>query len=239
MKMKELEAKTGVGREAIRFYIREGLLPEPEKPQRNVANYSDDHVQRIQLIKKLQHERFLPLAEIRTVLDGLSNRNAPSDNLLGLEFQLAARLGANVLTKQPLNEILTTSKTTREEIEILTQDGLIEILQESDAEYLSGQDAQIVQAWGELRSVGFSVDLGYDAHSLKRYQQAAQSLAAAEVDEFFDRVSGKVSTEKASEQSEAGLAIVESVFSILHTKAVLRLIAKRNAELSIAANASD
>ena len=34
MKMKELETRTGVGREAIRFYIREGLLPDPEKPQR-------------------------------------------------------------------------------------------------------------------------------------------------------------------------------------------------------------
>ena len=39
MKMKELERETGVGRETIRFYIREGLLPEPERPKRNVAAY--------------------------------------------------------------------------------------------------------------------------------------------------------------------------------------------------------
>ena len=37
LKMKDLERTTGVGREAIRFYIREGLLPEPERPSRNVA----------------------------------------------------------------------------------------------------------------------------------------------------------------------------------------------------------
>ena len=39
MRMRDLERATGVGRETIRFYIREGLLPEPERPGRNVAWY--------------------------------------------------------------------------------------------------------------------------------------------------------------------------------------------------------
>ena len=33
-RMAELERLSGVGREAIRFYIRKGLLPEPERPSR-------------------------------------------------------------------------------------------------------------------------------------------------------------------------------------------------------------
>ena len=33
MKMKELEDRSGIGRETIRYYIREGLLPEPERPK--------------------------------------------------------------------------------------------------------------------------------------------------------------------------------------------------------------
>ena len=69
MKMKELESQTGVNREAIRFYIREGLLPEPEKPRRNVAYYTKEHVERIRLIKKLQDEHFLPLKRVKAVLD--------------------------------------------------------------------------------------------------------------------------------------------------------------------------
>ena len=32
MRMRDLERATGVGRETIRFYIREGLLPEPARP---------------------------------------------------------------------------------------------------------------------------------------------------------------------------------------------------------------
>ena len=31
LKMKDLEAQTGVSREAIHFYLREGLLPEPQR----------------------------------------------------------------------------------------------------------------------------------------------------------------------------------------------------------------
>ena len=64
LKMKDLERATGVGRETIRFYIREGLLPEPARPGRNVAWYDGAFIERIQLIKELQQKRFLPLHAI-------------------------------------------------------------------------------------------------------------------------------------------------------------------------------
>ena len=44
LKMRDLERATGVGREAIRYYIREGLLPEPERTARNVAWYDESFV---------------------------------------------------------------------------------------------------------------------------------------------------------------------------------------------------
>ena len=56
LKMKDLETRTDVSREAIHFYLREGLLPEPERPKRNVAHYNEGHVARIKLIKRLQEE---------------------------------------------------------------------------------------------------------------------------------------------------------------------------------------
>src|SRR5512134_917083 len=68
LKMKDLEQATGVGRESIRFYIREGLLPEPERPGRNVAWYDESFVERISLIKRLQQERFLPLSVIKGIV---------------------------------------------------------------------------------------------------------------------------------------------------------------------------
>src|SRR5215831_8358856 len=68
LRMRDLEKATGVGRETIRFYIREGLLPEPERPGRNVALYDPSVVARVHLIKELQQKRFLPLHVIRSML---------------------------------------------------------------------------------------------------------------------------------------------------------------------------
>jgi DNA-binding transcriptional MerR regulator len=84
MRMRELEARSGVGRETIRFYIREGLLPEPARAARNSASYSEAHVTRLATIKRLQEERFLPLAVIRGLLDrdGVDGGGSDADRWL-------------------------------------------------------------------------------------------------------------------------------------------------------------
>ena len=73
LKMKDLEAETGVSREAIHFYLREGLLPEPNRPKRNVAHYSNEHVVRIRAIKQLQQDRALSLGAIKQILSEFEN----------------------------------------------------------------------------------------------------------------------------------------------------------------------
>ena len=91
IKMKELEAQTGVNREAIRFYIREGILPEPEKPKRNVAFYSDVHIKRLLAIKYMQTEREMSLSRIKSILaHGEFDSIAKPSTLQGLELLLPA-----------------------------------------------------------------------------------------------------------------------------------------------------
>jgi DNA-binding transcriptional MerR regulator len=88
--MRELERATGVGRETIRYYIREGLLPEPERPGRNVAWYDPSFVERITLIKELQQKRFLPLHVIKTILAG--PEATPSRNEVQALLELDGKL---------------------------------------------------------------------------------------------------------------------------------------------------
>ena len=59
MKMRELERRTGVNRETIRVYLREGLLKAPLRPKANVAEYDESHVQGILAIRELQRTRGL------------------------------------------------------------------------------------------------------------------------------------------------------------------------------------
>ena len=69
MRMAELARRSGVTRETIHFYLREGLLPRPEKGGRTVAYYGEAHLDRLRLIRRLRDEKYLPIAVIRRLLE--------------------------------------------------------------------------------------------------------------------------------------------------------------------------
>ena len=71
LKMSELAERSGVSAGTIRYYLREGLLGDGEdivRTSRNMAYYPPGYVQRIELIKRLQEERFMPLRVIKGAL---------------------------------------------------------------------------------------------------------------------------------------------------------------------------
>ncbi len=63
------QAKTTI--RTIRYYADEGLLPQPEI-QGKYAYYSQEHVNRLELIRRMK-DSYLPLKEIRQVLLSLSD----------------------------------------------------------------------------------------------------------------------------------------------------------------------
>jgi DNA-binding transcriptional MerR regulator len=67
--MAELSRRSGVARETIHFYLREGLLPPPEKAGVTVAYYGEEHLERLRIIRRLREEKYLPIAVIRRILE--------------------------------------------------------------------------------------------------------------------------------------------------------------------------
>ncbi len=67
LKMAELVKKTGVPKSTILYYVKEGLLPAPEKTSHNMAYYDASYVDRIKAIKALQN-RYYPLSRIKEFL---------------------------------------------------------------------------------------------------------------------------------------------------------------------------
>jgi DNA-binding transcriptional MerR regulator len=53
LKISKLSELTGVARDAIHFYIKEGILPKPIKTKKNMAYYDEGYVEKIKLIKKI------------------------------------------------------------------------------------------------------------------------------------------------------------------------------------------
>ena len=83
-RMRDLCERTGLNRQAIHFYIQRGLLPPGEKTGPNMAWYEQGHLERLLLIKRLQHERFLPLNAIKAML-ALAGKLAQRVSVLNAE----------------------------------------------------------------------------------------------------------------------------------------------------------
>lgn len=75
MKIADLSILSGVTPSTIRYYTREGLLPPPIKSGKTVAFYTEEHLDRLKLIKALQTKENLPLYFIKErIARGLQER---------------------------------------------------------------------------------------------------------------------------------------------------------------------
>lgn len=68
MKMSELSALAKKPAATIRYYMRQGLLPEPLRTSRNMAYYTVEHLERLRQIHELQKQG-LSLDEIGRMVD--------------------------------------------------------------------------------------------------------------------------------------------------------------------------
>jgi DNA-binding transcriptional MerR regulator len=67
----ELAQAANVTTRTVRYYVAQGLLPPPDSSGRS-ASYGEEHLERLELIKLLKEE-FLPLSEIKSLLEGLDD----------------------------------------------------------------------------------------------------------------------------------------------------------------------
>ena len=70
MRMRDLAIAASLPRTTIHHYLREGLLPEPDRTAANAATYGPEHLDRLLLLKALRGPELGPLSvsEIRQVL---------------------------------------------------------------------------------------------------------------------------------------------------------------------------
>jgi len=68
MKVSELSRRSQVPLPTIKFYIREGLLPAGTRTGRNQADYTEEHLERLSLIRVLRDEAGLGVAAIGRAL---------------------------------------------------------------------------------------------------------------------------------------------------------------------------
>jgi DNA-binding transcriptional MerR regulator len=224
MRMRDLEKASGVGRETIRFYIREGLLPEPDRASRNSASYSEDHVARLKAIKRLQEDRFLPLSVIKRLLDAEASETWLEPQAFPmLDAMLTARLDQDaprVAASAVLEQIGGDQRALDENI----ANGMIAVAADGT---MTARDAAILRAQAELRDIGFSDELGFEGNAMAMYVKFIDWLTTQELNLFFEHTAGQVGEAQALAMAERGIAAVNEILTLLRTRTILKKLAER------------
>ncbi len=219
LKMAELAEASGVSAGTIKHYLREGLLGDQSdvvRTSRNMAWYPPAFVDRVRLIKRLQEDRFLPLARIREVLDDDPER---ARALVALEDRILDRAVAQREAGARVGhaEVRRRYELPQEVLDRLAEIGVLT----PTAQGYDADDVAIVDAMSRFRAGGYDERLGFTVFETLRYKEALEPLVQQEVRVLLDRLAGEVDPERAVEIIEAGAAPLRELIGAMHSKLLL------------------
>jgi len=168
LKMKELMQLTGESKSTVLYYVKEGLLPEPEKPKPNVHLYDEECVQIIKFIKYLQSNLSYSIAQIQTILQ-LNNFNFDSSFEI-LIHSLEHLSGIKSSNRYSEQELLKLVDLTSEELEEYKAKGYV--YERFDG--YTDKEIEVIHLLQRVKQTGFDESL------LKQYVDAATQLAQQE-----------------------------------------------------------
>lgn len=218
MKMRDMEERTGVNRETIRVYLRHGLIPEPRRPMRNVADYDETHVRAVLAVRDLQRNSTLTLKQIKEALEGEHTDNrVEASAFQHLEALVATRVGIDVqpVLLATLGKAFPEAPSDARRLEAI---GIVEILDSPAGPSLSITDARLVTIWSEMRQAGFTEDTGFVPEMLTFYLQPAEMVASREAVLFLERTKGKISEEQAAAMLQIALRVMLDFFGLIRMK---------------------
>jgi DNA-binding transcriptional MerR regulator len=199
--MSELAERSGVSAGTIKHYLREGLLGEGEdivRTSRNMAYYPPEYVERIQLIKRLQEERFMPLRVIKERILERAVAQGEGDRVSAAEARRRYDVPRNVLDRLAEIGVLTPSSRGYD-----------------------ADDVKIIEAIARFRAGGYDEQLGFTVFDTLRYRAALEPLVVEEVRTLLERLAGEVEVERAVEIIAAGAEPLRDLIGAMHSKLLL------------------
>jgi DNA-binding transcriptional MerR regulator len=230
LKMKDLERASGVGRESIRFYIRAGLLPEPDRRARNVAYYDESFVERIRLIKELQQKRFLPLQVIKAILAGdVAPSSREVEALTALDGKLFRHLqDSESSNAERLAAVAARLRVSARELRELAETGMLAIVTRDGDQWLEGTSLRLAELWARLRAAGFTPELGFKPEQARLYVDMISWLAREELRLFTRQIAARIPSEQAAQMAEVGIETINQILALLRRETLLRYVAEGN-----------
>lgn len=105
LKSGDLAKKSNVNTETLRYYEKEGLLPEPERTESGYRLYADEDVKRVRFIKRAQELGF-SLKEIKELLALKLDASQSASEVKRLTEQKIQDIDRKILNLQAMKTIL-------------------------------------------------------------------------------------------------------------------------------------
>ena len=187
MRIRELARLTGVRKETIHYYAREGLLPKPDKTSHNQAEYDSEHVERIRLIKELQDRFFLPLSAIKKIFR--EHRRLPNHHdLIRLKSEYFHPLDQFLPEEiRGPEDFLEATGMSAERLADFEGWEIIAPKVVDGVKVYSHDDIIIGKVIGDMRRLGFSAEKGYRGDVLKELRDQIEEIVNKGMDEFVVR----------------------------------------------------
>ncbi|WP_055547341.1 MerR family transcriptional regulator [Streptomyces sp. NBRC 110028] len=170
MRLAELSERSGVSTATIKYYLREGLLPPGERLTATKAEYGEEHLRRLRLIRALIQVGRMPVATAREVL------KAAEDESLSQHLRLGAAIWALPHSPSPEQGAPETARAREQ------ADALLERLgwaaHDRKTETPSPAYGMLVEAIASLARLGYP----HDTEHLLPYARLVSELAVHELD---------------------------------------------------------
>ena len=207
MKINELSKRTGISKETIHHYIREGILRKPRKTGINTADYNESYVEQIRIIKELRENYFLPLPVIKKILKKhkrQSQSEQSSFQFLSEYFRPIDRLfSSEVIGRDAFSEATGLGPKWVDRME---EWGVISAESRNGQLVYSQDDVIIGKLVVAIEKLGFGPKEGFDPSTLGRYadyfRKEVMAIPIAYLQENLDMLSSPEFSQKGSQLKE-------------------------------------
>lgn len=221
----DLVRRSGMSRETIHYYLREGLLQEPEKTGRNAALYNDAHVRRLSLIRSLREEHLLSLKAIKGLLADQAQLSFTPDQLAML--QRLRRQKLSDLQRSEPNATQHTAAELADELNLTPTEMKAlrsqHFLSSDDNEFPDPDEIETLRLWVLIRNAGLNASRGFGPGDLSYINQAADVLFNKEVELFRERLHD-LSTPEVDALLHTIMPAINRLVSLRHERKIAALL---------------
>ncbi|MGW6984050.1 MerR family transcriptional regulator [Streptomyces sp. NPDC054932] len=214
MKISELSRRTGVPVASIKYFLRQGLLPAGRATAATLAEYGEEHAQRLRLIKALTTLGGLSIAATRDVLGAVDQAHTSAGALGAVSYALPVPVAAQN-PADPGEEAEADATAGAEVAELLAA---LDWQTPGTSPHVQGLTA----ALKELRRL----DAQYAPGELAAYARLAESVARLDL----ERAVGIDDPVALAERAVVVLAICAPVFELLRRLAQEDQVRRRVAD---------